>query len=214
MLNCAEELILLALDDESGAFYRMNNINFNLALVGALLMDLALRNRIDVDMDHLFVISKQPTGDVFLDHILEVVANPESSGDTSKLVRYLYNSLEHLKDKLLQSLEHKGIIRLSESKVLWLFKLRRYPVIDNREEKEVLTRIRETVLTEIIPEAKDLALIALLDSCDLMDKIFSKEELNAHLERIDILKKMDLISHAVNRIIGEVQVMLAATFIT
>jgi len=49
MLNCAEELLLLSIDDESGAFYRMTNVNLQLALVGALLMDLALRNRIDAD---------------------------------------------------------------------------------------------------------------------------------------------------------------------
>jgi hypothetical protein len=214
VLNCAEELILLALDDESGAFHRTTNVNFNLALVGALLMDLALRNRIDVDLNHIYVINKDKTGDRFLDHILEILAQPETSGDTAKLVRYLYNSLEYLRDKLLESLDQKGIIRVSESKVLWLFNKRRYPVIDNKEETEVLTRIRETVLTDVIPEPKDLALIALVNTCDLMDKLFSKEELAEHQERIEILRRMDLIGHAVNKIIEEVQIMIASTFIT
>ncbi len=214
MLNCAEELILLALDDNSGSFHRMTNVNFNLALVGALLMDLALRDRIDVDLEHVFVINKDKTGDIFLDHILEVMAHPETTGDTAKLVRYLYNSLEYLKDKLLSSLEQKGIIKVSESKVLWLFKHRKYPVIDQREEVEVLTRIRETVLTDIIPEPKDLALISLVNTCDLMDKIFDKDELSRYNERIEILQKMDLIGHSVNKIIEEVQIMIASTFIT
>ncbi|MDY0152916.1 MAG: GPP34 family phosphoprotein [Candidatus Cloacimonas sp.] len=214
MLNCAEELILLALDDESGAFYRTTSINFNLALIGALMMDLVLRKRIDIDLEHIYIISNEPTGDVFLDHVLDVAGEPESSGETAKLVRYLYNSLEHLKEKLLESLEHKGVVRVEESKVLWLFKQRRYPVIDCTEEEEVLCRIRKTVLSDIIPKPKDLALIALLDTCDLMDKLFSKEELHLRQDRIDVLRKMDLISHAVNRIIGEVQVMIASTFIT
>ena len=93
MLNCAEELILLAIDDESGAFYRMTNVNFNLALVGALLMDLGLRNRVDVDLEHIFVLSKEPTGDPILDKILKLISAPEASGDTATLVRQLYNSL-------------------------------------------------------------------------------------------------------------------------
>jgi hypothetical protein len=214
MLNCAEELILLALDDESGTFYRTTSINFELALVGALLMDLVLKNRIAVDLDYVHVISHKATGDEFLDLVLKEAAQPEASGNTSELVRHLYNCMEHLKDKLLQSLEHKGIVKVEESKVLWLFKQRRYPVIDSREEEEVLTRIRKTVLTDIIPEPRDLALIALLDTTDLMDKIFSKEELHQSMQRIEALRKMDLISHAVNRIIGEVQVMIASTFIT
>ncbi|MDZ4122431.1 MAG: GPP34 family phosphoprotein [Candidatus Cloacimonadaceae bacterium] len=214
MLNCAEELILLALDDESGNFHRMTNVNFNLALVGALLMDLALRDRIDVDLNHIYVIDRNPTGDLFLDHILEILAEPETSGDTAKLVRFLYNSLEYLKDKLLTSLNEKGIIRVEESKILWLFKHRRYPVIDQREEEEVLTRIRKTVMTDVIPEPKDLALIALVNTCDLLDKIFSKEELQQYGERIEVLQRMDLIGHAVNKIIEEVQIMIASTFIT
>ncbi|HQQ68675.1 MAG TPA: GPP34 family phosphoprotein, partial [Candidatus Cloacimonadota bacterium] len=63
MLNCAEELVLLAIDDESGAFHRMIDVNFNLSLVGALIMDLALRNRVDSDLEHIYVISKEPTND-------------------------------------------------------------------------------------------------------------------------------------------------------
>ncbi len=214
MLNCAEELILLAIDDESGAFYRMTNVNFNLALVGALLMDLALRNRLDADLSHIYVIDKTPTGDPYLDQILLTISSPDASGDTATLVRQLYNNLELLRDKLLKSLEEKGVIRVTESKVLWLFKQRRYPVIDNREEKEVLSRIRETVTTDVIPEPKDVVLISLLYTCDLMDKIFTKEELHKHQKRIEIIQKMDLISHAVNRIIGEVQVMINSAFIT
>lgn len=214
MLNCAEELILLAIDDESGAFYRMTNVNFNLALVGALLMDLGLRNRVDVDLEHIFVLSKEPTGDPILDKILKLISAPEASGDTATLVRQLYNSLEHLKDKLLKSLEEKGIIRVSESKVLWLFKQRRYPVLNNTEETEVKTRIRETVSTDIIPEPRDIAMISLLYTCDLMDKVFTNEELSRYQTRIETLRKMDLISHAVNRIIGEVQAMISAAFIT
>jgi len=214
MLNCAEELLLLSIDDESGAFYRMTNVNLNLALVGALLMDLALRNRIDSDLSHIYILNSDKTGDPFLDNILETISVPSASGDTATLVRQLYNSLEYLKDKLLLSLEEKGIVKVTESKVLWLFKQRRYPVIDNTQEKEVLSRIRETVTTDIIPEPRDVVLISLLYTCDLMDKIFTKEELVKHQQRIEVIQKMDLISHSVNRIIGEVQIMINSAFIT
>ena len=62
LLNCAEELIILAIDDQTNSFYRISNININVALIGALLMDLALRKRIDVGLEGIYVLSTEPTG--------------------------------------------------------------------------------------------------------------------------------------------------------
>ncbi|HPX58475.1 MAG TPA: GPP34 family phosphoprotein, partial [Candidatus Cloacimonas acidaminovorans] len=207
ILNCAEELILLSIDDQTNSFYRITNINFNVALIGALLMDLALRKRIDVDLEGIYVLSTEPTGDKFLDAILENLIETEAGNQPAVLVGQLYNSMGHLKDKLLQDLEEKGIIKVSQCKVLWLFKKRRYPIIDQKEEEEVLSRIRKTVLTDVDPEPRDLALIALLNICNLMDKIFTNDELEQRSERLEQLKKLDLISPAVKRIIGEMQVL-------
>ncbi|MGB4260342.1 MAG: GPP34 family phosphoprotein [Candidatus Cloacimonas acidaminovorans] len=214
ILNCAEELILLSIDDQTNSFYRITNINFNVALIGALLMDLALRKRIDVDLEGIYVLSTEPTGDKFLDAILENLIETEAGNQPAVLVGQLYNSMGHLKDKLLQDLEEKGIIKVSQCKVLWLFKKRRYPVIDQKEEEEVLSRIRKTVLTDVDPEPRDLALIALLNICNLMDKIFTNDELEQRSERLEQLKKLDLISPAVKRIIGEMQVLITTTYTT
>jgi len=214
ILNCAEELILLSIDDQTNSFYRITNINFNVALIGALLMDLALRKRIDVNLEGIYVLSTEPTGDRFLDAILENLIETEAGNQPAVLVGQLYNSMGHLKDKLLQDLEEKGIIKVSQCKVLWLFKKRRYPIIDQKEEEEVLSRIRKTVLTDVDPEPRDLALIALLNICNLMDKIFTNDELEQRSERLEQLKKLDLISPAVKRIIGEMQVLITTTYTT
>ena len=214
ILNCAEELILLSIDDQTNSFYRITNINFNVALIGARLMDLALRKRIDVDLEGIYVLSTEPTGDKFLDAILENLIETEAGNQPAVLVGQLYNSMGHLKDKLLQDLEEKGIIKVNQCKVLWLFKKRRYPIIDQKEEEEVLSRIRKTVLTDVDPEPRDLALIALLNICNLMDKIFTNDELEQRSERLEQLKKLDLISPAVKRIIGEMQVLITTTYTT
>jgi len=214
MLNCAEELILLAIEDKTNTFYKITNINFNVALIGALLMDLALRKRIDVDMEGINILSTEKTGDKFLDTVLENLMNSETGNEPANLVAQLYNSMGHLKNKLLQDLEDKGILKASQCKVFWLFKQRRYPVIDQKEEEEVLSRIRKTVLTDIEPEPRDLALIALLNICNLMDKIFTQEELEQRHNRLEQLKKMDLISPAVKRIIGEMQVLITTSYTT
>jgi hypothetical protein len=47
-----------------------------------------------------------------------------------------------------------------------------------------------------------------------MDKIFTQEELEQCSERLEQLKKLDLISPAVKRIIGEMQVLITTTYTT
>lgn len=213
MLNLAEDLILLALDDQTGSFYRMTDVNFNLALVGALFMNLAILERLDVDQQNLFISSTEETGDLILDETLKLLAAPENSCDTAELIRMVYNSVPNLREKLLESLKQKGIVEMKEEKVFWLFNHRRYPVVDNKEEQEILSRIKAVVLREEAPEQKDIVLISLLCVCDLLDKVFTKEELQTHCARLELLRSMDLIAHSVNKIIAEIQMMIASTFI-
>jgi hypothetical protein len=214
MLNLAEELILIAINDETGEFHRMASLNFNLALVGALVMDLAIQEKIDVQDQVLKVVDPKPGDDPFLNEVLDAILQCEAPIDCARIIRYLHNNIERLKERLLSNLEAKGIVSCRESKFLWLFNTRRYPVLDNREEMEALTRIRTCVIDNQPPTNSDLALIALIDICDLMDKIFSREELARYEERIEILRSLDYIGHAINRIIADVQLMITSTFIT
>ena len=63
MLSIAEEVLLLSVDDETGIFLYGPDVHIELALSGAVLMDLALLNRIDTDPERLFVVDATPTGD-------------------------------------------------------------------------------------------------------------------------------------------------------
>lgn len=70
-LDLAEELILLALDDETGRLIRGGTAVAALdrAVAAALLMQLALAHRIDTDSTHVFVISPEPIGTALADEI-------------------------------------------------------------------------------------------------------------------------------------------------
>ena len=53
MLRFAEEIILLLVDKENGGLVHVSERSLGSALAGAVLMDLALENRIDTDMEQL-----------------------------------------------------------------------------------------------------------------------------------------------------------------
>lgn len=75
MLNFAEEVMLLMLEDENGRFAHVPELCMRCVLGGAVLMELAMKDRIDTDLEKLVVINPQPTGDDLLDptlkHIVE-----------------------------------------------------------------------------------------------------------------------------------------------
>ena len=73
MMRLAEELLLL-LRDEEGALSRAPEWLVRYALGGAVLMDLALKNRIDTDAQRLFLIDSTPVGDRLLDPMLAEIA--------------------------------------------------------------------------------------------------------------------------------------------
>lgn len=214
MLNCAEELVLIALDDTSGDFHRMVGINFHIALLGALLMDLAMRGSIHVDADRVCLLDGCETGDPLLDSVLKQVADCTQDCGPQALIRYLYSHLGNIAPRLLDDLEKRGIVAVRESKVLWLFHKRCYPVIDNTAETEALTRIRACVIDKREPQPRDLGLISLTDVCDLMDKVFTNAELDIYADRIAALKEQDYIGRALHQIIADVQLVITSAFVT
>ena len=78
MLRFAEEIVLLLLNDDDGRFARVSRWPLDYALAGGVLMDLALENRIDTDLENLILVDATPVGDSLLDLTL---ADIEAGGE-------------------------------------------------------------------------------------------------------------------------------------
>lgn len=74
-ITIGEEILLLALDDDTGRLnVALRDRRIGVAFGGALLMDLALNDRIDTDLRELFVVSSEPLGEPVLDGALARIA--------------------------------------------------------------------------------------------------------------------------------------------
>lgn len=198
MLTYAEEILLLALDDETGALRPLPINALRYALAGALLVELALTQRIDTDLQGLYVINAKPLGEPLLDPLLARLT--QSAGDglpTSEALELVGEVIPDLQDQVLQELVAKGILNQVEHRILWVFSQRRYPVADDREVQEVRARLRSLVLSDEIPEPRDAILIALANACRLLDSLFSESELARLRPRIDALSRLELIGREV-----------------
>ena len=202
MLNFAEELLLLALDDEKGVIVDKTSIKYG--LVGALLMDLSLRDKIEVDLENLMLVDASPTGDSFFDKVLARIVESSTTRTVAYWIVTLSQESKDIEEQVLERLIQKGILKKEEQKILWVFARRRYPMQDDKEEKEVKTRIREVTLSDEIPDPRDVVLISLIKACYLANEIFSEKELPTVRDRIEQIARMNLIGQTVSRIIESV----------
>lgn len=210
-LTILEEFLLLALDDEAGQFYGFARSTLDCATVGAVLMDLTLRGKLDNDLKDLFIVDALPTGDVILDPVLQTMslAPVVTPHPITYWLRQLMDEGEALREKALQRLVERNILKREDKKILWVFGSRSYPMQDDKEVREVKLRILGVILKDDIPSPHDMMLTALAQACGLFRHMLSAHELDNATPRIEIVAKMDLIGQAVAKAVVEIEAAIA-----
>ncbi|MFH1477885.1 MAG: GPP34 family phosphoprotein [Verrucomicrobiota bacterium] len=209
MLSFAEEIFLLALDDKQGVIKPLPVSALDYALAGALLMDLALQDRIDTDLTSLSVTNTQLTGDPILDDTLRDIQQKPESQPTSFWLKYFADQSRRIQERVLARLIQKGILKQENRRILWVFEVRRYPLMDNHEVKEVKTRLRELILGDDIPDSREVVLINLGNACRLLDDLFTPAEYEQVRSRITALARLDLIGQEMAKSIREIERTMA-----
>jgi hypothetical protein len=205
MLGFVEEIVLLQLDDRHGSFVDLPQSAVDVVIAGAALMELALANRVDTDVERLIVVDASATGD---DILADVLARLTASSDeltSAGAIALVTLDSRKLQDKALKRLVAKGVLRQAEGRWLWVFHTRRYPVIDDREQREVKTRLRQVLLTDEIPDPRDVVLICLIDACGLLELVLTPDEIARTAPRVEMLARLDLIGQAVTRAVAEIR---------
>ena len=169
-------------------------------------MDLAFAYRIDTDPESLVVNDRTPTGNPILDPTLAKIAAQEQPTNTRTWIRELsVEDAPAIREQALQSLVARGIVVQREARVMWAFRARRYPTIDGSAEQEVKLRIGDVLLSDDIPDPRDVALIGLVDACDILREIFPDRDMEKCRPRIDQLRKMDLIGRELAQAIADIE---------
>ena len=206
MLSFAEEIYLLALDDVTGKITTYSEeISLSYALIGAVLCELSFMNKIDTDPEHLYVIDDAPTNNKVLDEILDILKESETNMPVSYWLKILLSNASETEDLVLDELIEKGILKRIDERIFWVFHTRRYPIINNKEIKNVEERLRDLVLGDDIPEPRDAVLVSLVQACNLFEDVLSPREKKRTEKRIQALAKLDLVGREVVDMIKEIK---------
>lgn len=216
MLRIAEEIILLLLDELRGELApQIPEHSFRSVLAGAVLMELALEDRIDTDPSQLVLLDSTPLGDELLDLALRDIAQEPRDHDTQHWLAHVSKQADTIRDLALAQLIRRGILDDSSPGLYFLSRAvqrsRRYPNIDGDIKDEVRLRVMRILLEDDLPDPRDIPIIALAEACGLFEVILSSSERASTRERVKLLCSMDLIGRSVNTVIREYEASLKPT---
>ncbi len=213
MITLAEELILLAIEDDGAISYTAGAPGFTPALVSAYLVELSTIGRIDADLSTLRVLSSKPTGLPAEDQVLETLAAGPSQSIDAWLQQLQPQSPSLLKLSL-GLLVSRGILAPKDASFMWVLHSRRYPVVDGREQKEAKLRILGTLLGTDVPTPHDSALLGLARAAQLLEGFLSSAEILRLEERISLVGGIDLYVKAAEAAIRAESTLRATAFMS
>ena len=210
----AEELLLLALDNETGKPL-VGGDRLEPALGGALIAELALKERIGVTphsegwrkRGRVTITNLTPTDDPELDATLERLATHEGkkikdfvSEFSTKKTRVTYK----LRDRLLERLAKSGAITRQEGTVLGFIPRTTWPAQGSAAEDDVRARLRGALVDGTIPTERTVTLVALLQVTGLVTKVLPEADKKLIKGRAKTLTEGDWAAKAVKDAIDEV----------
>jgi hypothetical protein len=212
-LNIAEEIALLSVNEDGEVHPKLKSPKYDIVIASAILMDLALHHRIDTDMNNVIPDKLEPMGDPILDVVIEDIKEYGSVRPISEWIADLSLKGQFFRDEIVKSVVDLGILKVENKKVLWMFSKRVYPMIDDKEVKEVRARIRDLVFSDEIPDYKDIVIISLLKNAGLLELAFTEGEMKDYEHRIAQIAKMDMIGLAIGDSLKEFKLSDIKSFI-
>ena len=190
MITVSEEILLLMLDYDTGMLNPKLSIrSLRSAISGALLMDLALNNRIDTDLHHLFVVNPTPLREPVLDPILARIAAGSERRPISHWLDAVAEDYEALLEQATDQLAARGILVRGKYDRIWIMGTHRYRTEDGQPLRDVRQRIAGVLMsladacdlwprsmTPKLPTPRDVMIMSLADACDLWPSLIHDSE--------------------------------------
>jgi Golgi phosphoprotein 3 (GPP34) len=164
-VTLAEEVMLLSLDDESGAAKDRSSAAW--AVAGGILLELAMAGRVTVTDGRLAVTDPTPTGVALLDGRLRQMSEWTQRGGRRRVTDWLTKDQAKAVSATVESLCARGLVVEERRKALGIFPVTRYPEADGTVEQELRSRLSAAVLDGAVPDERTCGLVALLQAARL-----------------------------------------------
>ncbi|HYH31961.1 MAG TPA: GPP34 family phosphoprotein [Pseudonocardia sp.] len=184
MTPLTEDLVLLLLHPERGRAV-VDGTSLDRAIGGALLLDLALADRISADGDgakaRLSVRDALPTGDPLLD-----AAASRLAGGPVRAQKAVERLARGSRTTVLERLVRRGLVRREQSRILGIFPSTTWPQADAAVANELRARVAAVLRGRARPDQRVALLISLLHAVKAEHKVVDgpRRELRARAAEV------------------------------
>ncbi|PJN27475.1 GPP34 family phosphoprotein [Streptomyces sp. JL1001] len=170
-VSLGEEIMLLSLDDETGAAKGESAARWGVA--AGMLLELVMAGRVTVKGGRVEVFDPTPTGDALLDGRLGRLTRwVHETSSSRKVVAWLTRDHAKGSQDVVDSLVARGLVTEEKHRALGVFPVRRYPEADGTVERELRARLAAVVLGGAGPDARTSALVALVHATGMHRQAF------------------------------------------
>lgn len=210
MQYLAQDLILLALNPETGKIRSAASSALRYSLIGAVLLDLVLQGKLTIDNNRLIVVNASTIGDEFFDQCLNEVLASSRFRTVKYWISHWSRKYRGFQTVVLQNLVDLGVLKQQKQLILWLFPVQRYFLTDESIQREIVNQVRAAVLEDIGLDSRMAALISLIKTAHLTNAMFTSEERSKARLRIKAIAKGELVGKAVSDTIANAQAAMMA----
>lgn len=204
-LTLAHDLMLLSLDPETGARRKRQQMSY--ATVGALLAELALADRIDLDDKRVAVVDATPMGRPAADELLARVAQ----GKPHKAKWWVSRKQRGFVDQVLDELVTAEVVQRREGRFAGVFPTTRYPQIDGRRAIDLRADLKGIAVEGLSPtSARTVALANLVVAAELHGQVFPGHRKRDLVRRLDELDRTGWVAKGVRQAIEAARAAAAA----
>jgi hypothetical protein len=188
----AERVLMLLCHPETGRLLVSSN-KADLALGGALLVELAGRQRIDMTEPHrvtknrtVVVVDPTTTGDDVLDEALQRISAQRSARAQFVVAKIA----KGVRGQLLERLAGQGMLRFESAKLVGIMPAGAWPAVDVQQTEELKRDLRQVLVDKRPPTLQEAATISLLHAVGGTAKVLG----GAALERRDLNQRAKAIA--------------------
>lgn len=153
-----------------------------------------------------------PVGDKLLDDALtKIRASKREKRAFTWLKKFSGSALGDPLKETAASLVEKGVVASKEGKAALVFHRTYYPTLDPSAEQGGRDRLRNTLVAGETPDARSLALIALVHGCGYLRYVFGGQEMEDASRRAKELVKTDHHDESMEQMLREISRALRDT---
>lgn len=216
MFSLTEELFLLSLREKRNTISLSYSAALPYALAGAMLVELTLSGKIQFDKDKrvIAIDNPQSEADERMNELLTQIHELAKPRKITYWIRTAVGEGKKFEKKLLATLITRGILRDEEKRLLWVIPSAEYSDQDASAKYLRKQNLRDIILGGKTADQQSIALFSLLKAIDLLDNIFTPDEIKVASSRVNEIVKHESIDDTVIELlefISSAVVMVALT---